>query len=125
MQQVKFASVQRTHSTITSPQELMDAIPEARIMKNQVIWPLPGKTGTYQFSAKAFDQIPLFDWASIFHKSFLQTPGSIHPLGASPHPTLPGGLRPQLSGASRSCGASWEDVSPSGGATPEDELFEC
>ena len=83
-------------------------------MSNQVIWHVPGMTGTYQFSPTGFAQMPFFDWANLFYKLFL------HPL-----PALPDDSQPQPSGASRSGGASWVDVSPASGAAAKEEFFEC
>ena len=71
LQQVKWTSVQRSHAQATTPEALLQAIPEAAIHPNRVIQPVKGHLGAYFFDGEAFDQIPCFDWAKLFTEDFL------------------------------------------------------
>ena len=71
MQQVKWTNVQRTHKHATTPEALLQAIPEAAIHPNRVIQPVQGTPGSYFFEGKLFDSIPCFDWAKLFTEDFL------------------------------------------------------
>ena len=70
LRQVKFAQIQRTHKTTTA-EDLLGLIPEAHLVENVVIHPVPGKVGTYTYNEDALAMIPEFDWGSLLANDFL------------------------------------------------------
>ena len=71
LQQVKWTSVQRSHRSATTPEKLLEAIPEAAVHPSAAITPVPNIAGAYFFAGSDFAKVPMFDWATLFKEEVL------------------------------------------------------
>ena len=71
MQQVKWTSIQREYKS-TDPEELLQMIPEAKVLPSGCIRAVDGKEGTFWYDAEKLDQMAWMDWSLLLNKDLLQ-----------------------------------------------------
>ena len=71
-QQIRFTAIQRAHQHATTPDDLLKAIPEAKIADNNFITPHPELRGVYIYDLPTFDAMAEFDWSCLLNREWLQ-----------------------------------------------------
>ena len=94
---IKATSVQREHDHATTPEELLQALPEAALYPEDWIKPVADKPGTYTFDASVFESVPRLRWTRFLADDFLSEDGALSP--PAPVPKRSRGAAAQLTQA--------------------------
>ena len=94
---IKATSVQRNRAQAKTPEELLDAIPEAALRPEPWIQPVKGKPGTYVFDETVFENVPCLQWAQLLADCFLNE--DVVPPPSAPGPKRSRGATVQLTPA--------------------------
>ena len=66
IQEVKWASVQRTHEHATTPESLLAAIPDAAPASGVVLQKIPTLPASWLYNREVLEDIPRLDWAMLY-----------------------------------------------------------